>query len=114
MAYDHYLAMIREGLSESQFEAEQAKGRILSLEQAANYTRKMTRSSSQQAEVLTSREREVAVLIAQAHSNDEIAEELVLSKRTVEKHIANIRSKLGFTKRTEIVRWAIDSGIVES
>jgi DNA-binding CsgD family transcriptional regulator len=38
----------------------------------------------------------------------------VLSKRTVEKHIANIRAKLGFTKRTEIVRWASDSGIVES
>jgi DNA-binding NarL/FixJ family response regulator len=36
----------------------------------------------------------------------------VLSKRTVEKHIANIRSKLGFTQRAEIVRWAIDNNLL--
>src|SRR5688572_31110853 len=42
---------------------------------------------------LTEREREVAALVAQAKSNGEIASELVLSKRTVEKHIANILSK---------------------
>jgi len=57
---------------------------------------------------LTEREREVVTLIAQGRTNGEIASELVLSKRTVEKHIANILSKLVLTSRAQIVRWAMD------
>ena len=60
------------------------------------------------------REREVAALIAQGKSNGEIADELVVSKRTVETHIAHILSKLGFTNRAQIVRWAIETGLVKS
>jgi non-specific serine/threonine protein kinase len=56
---------------------------------------------------LTPREREVAALIAKAMSNAEIAEDLVISRRTVEKHVANIRSK-----RAQIVRWTIEAGLV--
>jgi DNA-binding NarL/FixJ family response regulator len=63
---------------------------------------------------LSSREREVAILIARGKSNGEIAEELVVSKRTIEKHIANIRSKLGFTQRSQIVRWAIETGLAKT
>ena len=44
----------------------------------------------------------------------EIATELVLSKRTVEKHIANILSKLDFTGRAQIVRWAIENGLSDA
>jgi non-specific serine/threonine protein kinase len=57
---------------------------------------------------LTTREREVAGLIALGKTNREIAEELVLSKRTVEKHVEHILSKLGLTNRTQIVRWKMD------
>jgi len=56
----------------------------------------------------------VAILVAQAKSNDEIAAELVISKRTVETHVSNIRSKLAFSKRTQIVRWALEAGLVEA
>ena len=63
---------------------------------------------------LTEREREVAALIARGKSNGAIASELVLSKRTVEKHVANILSKLGFTSRTQIVRWALDHGLTHT
>ena len=63
------------------------------------------------ASSLTVREGEVAALIAQGKSNGEIAAELVVSKRTVEKHIANILSKRGFTNRAQIVRWAIEAGL---
>jgi len=63
---------------------------------------------------LTGREREVVVLIARGLSNGEIADELVLSKRTVEHHIANILSKLGFTNRAQIVRWAIENGLTKA
>ena len=41
----------------------------------------------------------------------EIARELVVSKRTIESHISSIRSKLGFTERTQIVRWAYETGL---
>ena len=63
---------------------------------------------------LTPREREIAALIAQGRSNGEIAGELVLSKRTVEKHIANILSKLGLTSRAQIVRWAIEHSLTQT
>ncbi len=62
-------------------------------------------------DTLSEREREVAAMIALGNSNSEIAGELVLSKRTVEKHIANIFSKLDFTNRAQIVRWAIENGL---
>jgi DNA-binding CsgD family transcriptional regulator len=60
---------------------------------------------------LTARERETAVLIAQGKSNREIADELVISETTVERHIANIFSKLGFNSRTQIAIWTVEKGL---
>ena len=57
---------------------------------------------------LTAREREIATLIGRGKSNGEIATELVLSKRTVEKHVANILYKLDLTSRAQIIRWAME------
>jgi DNA-binding CsgD family transcriptional regulator/tetratricopeptide (TPR) repeat protein len=56
---------------------------------------------------LSVREREVADLVAQALSNRQIADRLVLSERTVESHVRNILGKLGFTTRTEIATWTL-------
>ena len=120
MEYEHYLERVRDGLIETAFQAEQTIGQRLSLEQAVAYAQDVVKKAAaaqqarQQLDQLTSREREVAVLIAQAKSNDEIAAVLVVSKRTVESHIANIRSKLGFTERAQIVRWAFESGLVKA
>ena len=61
---------------------------------------------------LTRRELEVAGLIGSGKSNIEIAETLVLSKRTVESHVAHILTKLGFKNRPQIVRWAVENGLV--
>jgi NarL family two-component system response regulator LiaR len=63
---------------------------------------------------LTGREREVAMLIGQGKSNSEIATELVLSKRTVETHVSHILSKLGLSNRAQIMRWAIDHGLIQT
>jgi DNA-binding NarL/FixJ family response regulator len=62
---------------------------------------------------LTERERAVATLVAQGKSNREIAEALVLSKRTVETHIGNIMAKLVFQTRAQIIAWAIEKGLIE-
>ena len=60
---------------------------------------------------LTGREREVAALVAQGMSNHEIAVTLVLSERTVDTHVGNILSKLGFSSRTQIAIWAVEIGL---
>jgi DNA-binding NarL/FixJ family response regulator len=64
-------------------------------------------------EVLTPREREVVKLVAEAHTTDQIAELLVISPRTVERHRENILNKLGMRDRVELTRYAIRRGLVE-
>ncbi|HEY0755982.1 MAG TPA: AAA family ATPase [Ktedonobacteraceae bacterium] len=61
---------------------------------------------------LTAREREVALLIAQGKSNQAVADVLVVTKRTVETHIGNIMFKLGYTSRTQIAVWAVETGLM--
>lgn len=60
---------------------------------------------------LTARERQIAEFIAAGQSNREIADQLVLSERTVAAHIANILNKLTFTSRTQIAVWAVEHGL---
>ena len=64
-------------------------------------------------EPLTNREQEVLKLIAEAHTNKEIAETLHLAEKTVESHRANILRKLGMRDRVELVRYAIKRGLTE-
>lgn len=56
---------------------------------------------------LTRRERQVAELVAQGMTNQQIAKRLVVSTRTAESHVDNIRAKLGFASRTQIAAWAV-------
>jgi two-component system response regulator NreC len=62
---------------------------------------------------LTEREAAVLRLIALGHTNTEIAEQLYLSVRTVETHRANLQQKLGRSTRAELVRFALDEGLVD-
>ena len=64
-------------------------------------------------EPLTPRELEILKLIAEAHSTREIAEILVISPKTVERHRANILGKLGMRDRVELTRYAIRRGLIE-
>jgi DNA-binding NarL/FixJ family response regulator len=61
---------------------------------------------------LTPRELEVVKLIAEAMTSREIAETLVISEKTVERHRANILEKLGMRDRVELTRYAIRRGLV--
>jgi two-component system, NarL family, response regulator NreC len=62
---------------------------------------------------LSEREREVLRLLALGHTNQEIAKELYLSVRTVETHRAHIMQKLRITTRAELVRYALEQGLLE-
>jgi DNA-binding NarL/FixJ family response regulator len=64
-------------------------------------------------EPLTPREQEVLKLIAEAHTNREIAGILHLSEKTVESHRGNLLRKLGMRDRVELVRYAIRRGLIE-
>ncbi|WP_459984072.1 ATP-binding protein [Nocardioides sp. AN3] len=71
------------------------------------------RPAPRAATLLTSREREVADLVAEGLSNKEIATRLVISQRTAETHVQNVLIKLGFTSRTQVAAWiAADKGSV--
>lgn len=63
-------------------------------------------------DMLTPREREVLHLAAQGSSNAEIAERLTISPRTVETHRANLMRKLELRNHTDLVRFALQRGIV--
>jgi len=62
---------------------------------------------------LSPRESEIVKLIAEGHTSREIAETLVISEKTVERHRANILEKLGMRDRVELTRYAIRRGLVE-
>ena len=72
------------------------------------------RALKQQFGGLTSREREVARLVAQGKSNRAIADELVVGVSTVEAHISHIFTKLGFSSRAQIAAWAVDKGLAQA
>jgi DNA-binding NarL/FixJ family response regulator len=69
--------------------------------------------SAGRVDVLTPREREICTLLAFGHTNAEIAEKLSISERTVETHRTNILGKLGLKSRAELVRFAIDNGLLK-
>jgi two-component system response regulator NreC len=61
---------------------------------------------------LTERELEVLRLVALGHTNAEIARQMYISPRTVETHRANLQSKLGTGGRPELVRYALEHGVI--
>jgi DNA-binding NarL/FixJ family response regulator len=62
---------------------------------------------------LSPRESEIVKLVAEGHTSREIAELLVISEKTVERHRANVLEKLGMRDRVELTRYAIRHGLVE-
>jgi DNA-binding NarL/FixJ family response regulator len=63
-------------------------------------------------DVLSTREREILQLIAEGNTNVVIAEKLTLSVRTVEAHRAHIISKMRFNSQADLVRYAIQQGLI--
>jgi len=78
-----------------------------------DYLERAKDGESAHPDPLSPRESEIVKLIAEANSTREIAELLVISEKTVERHRANILEKLGMRDRVELTRYAIRSGLVE-
>lgn len=75
----------------------------------------LTHSGMKESEYerLSDREREVLQLVAEGHTNQEIAERLFISVKTVLRHRADIMEKLGFHNRTDLIKYAIGKGLID-
>ena len=81
---------------------------------ASDYLSRLEAGEAEAAgSVLTDREREILVLIAEGLLNREIADQLTISIKTVERHRENIMNKLNLHSRTELVKYAIRRGLID-
>lgn len=78
-----------------------------------NYLDRVRRGESIPEKAVTVREEEILKLVAEGHSSKEIADLLVISAKTVERHRANLLQKLGLKDRVELTRYAIRAGLIE-
>ncbi|MEU8779820.1 response regulator transcription factor [Streptomyces sp. NPDC048606] len=78
-----------------------------------NYLDRVRQGDPLPARAITEREEEILKLVAEGHSSKEIADILVISAKTVERHRANLLQKLGMRDRLELTRYAIRVGLIE-
>ncbi|WP_405621008.1 response regulator [Streptomyces sp. NBC_01508] len=78
-----------------------------------NYLDQVRRGESVPDKAVTAREEEILKLVAEGHSSKKIADLLVISAKTVERHRANLLQKLGLKDRVELTRYAIRAGLIE-
>jgi two-component system response regulator NreC len=74
---------------------------------------KLAADTGEAADGLSERELEILRLIALGHTNTEIAEQLFLSVRTIESHRAHVQQKLKLNKRSDLVRYALEHGLLD-
>jgi len=98
------LATMRVQFEREPYASALAEGRMLSVDQALEEALADT-PRVQPSGALTAREREVASLIAEGHTNRQIAAALVIAEPTAERHVANILSKLGLHSRAQVAAW---------
>jgi predicted ATPase/DNA-binding CsgD family transcriptional regulator len=109
-ARDECERQARERLGDSAYEAAVLAGAELDLDSAVAYALEEQRPPVPRQPLgwapLTRREREIAEYVAQGLTNQEIADRLVISKRTADSHVHHIFTKLGFTNRAQVATWA--------
>jgi DNA-binding CsgD family transcriptional regulator/tetratricopeptide (TPR) repeat protein len=110
-AGDWDLTAARSELGDDRFDALLAEGRAMKLDDAIEYALAPDAPAIVGAprvdDTLTPREVEVVALVAQGMSNRQIADKLVISTRTADRHVGNILSKLGLASRTQVATWAL-------
>jgi DNA-binding CsgD family transcriptional regulator len=115
--HDPWLVAARSRLDEATWEEAFAEGKAMGLEEAVEYAlveedtvtssspAQQRRSVGRQLIVLTSREEEIAALVARGMTNRQIAADLSISEHTAATHIRRILKKLGFHSRAELAAW---------
>ena len=126
-SYQRAVASSRTQLGEQTFAIAWAEGRTMSLEQALVTPEQVARPTPTQREQpssptsaapppspdgLTTREVEVLRVVAQGLTNEQVAERLVISPRTVDTHLTSIYSKIGVSSRSAATRYAIEHHLV--
>ncbi len=84
----------------------------ISEESLAAYARRLADGNADSLQLLTLREKEIMVLTAQGLSSAEIARQLFISPRTVETHRTNLMKKIGVRNQKEMVRFAVQRGLI--
>ena len=122
--HEEIKASARAALGDEGFARAWAAGRALSVDEAIAETPSERESapeaapapvrlvSARPAGPLSSREYEVATLIAQGRTNRQIAQQLVISEWTVDTHIRHILTKLDFRSRAQVAAWTMEQGLV--
>ena len=113
----HSVAAARQALGEAAFTAAWNAGRALPLERAIEEALLSGGTASAaggppmrptNVAPLTVREHQVAALVARGLTNPQIAEQLVISRRTADRHVSNILDKLGLATRAAVAAWAVE------
>jgi non-specific serine/threonine protein kinase len=107
------VAAARASMGEEAFDRAWSRGRSLDQASATAFgldetRRAVPRARTTTRDVLTRRERQIAELLREGLGNKEIADRLVISRRTAEAHVEHILTKLGFTNRTQVAAWVAD------
>jgi predicted ATPase/DNA-binding CsgD family transcriptional regulator len=111
--YERIRARLRASLDDAALAAARTEGRALPFEQALEEALAATGPGPPPHErgPLSAREREVAALLARGLTNRQIADELVVARSTVDRHVVNILRKLGLANRTRVATWATEHGL---
>jgi non-specific serine/threonine protein kinase len=111
-AYERDLATARAQIGSRRFDAAWAEGGWMQVGALVEYASEMiddvARPRTPTPDLLSEREREVVTLLARGNTNRQIAEELVISGRTVDGHVAHIFGKLGMSTRAQAAVWVVE------
>jgi non-specific serine/threonine protein kinase len=114
--HERSVSIIIRGVGQKSFDAASARGRAMSIDEGVAYAsddeqprKPPSPVKAASDSVLTRRQLEIARLIAEDLTNQQIADRLFLSERTVETHITNMLNKLGLNSRTQLSRWLAES-----
>jgi non-specific serine/threonine protein kinase len=113
--YDRGVAAARAGLTEATFNAAWSEGQAMTPEQAVEYAlgkQEAASASPKNTALLSTREAEVLVLVAEGLTDPQVAERLYLSPRTVGQHLRSIYRKLGVPSRAAAAREALQRGLI--
>jgi non-specific serine/threonine protein kinase len=110
--YERGVETARAALGSRKFQVAFDRGRSLEGDMAIDLALGSEPATVRETSLLTNRELEVARLVGQGFANKEIADQLVVSVRTVEAHVTNALNKLGLRSRAQLAVWTVEHGLI--